>query len=121
MDWFLAYKREHGIAKDLDAMRHWAFQPDRQTLSVYGIGFPTTQYIRILAGADTVKPDKHIRKAVKDAFGRSAGDLTTVLLLEATARHMGVSARKLDYAIWKIYSGNKAGQQKDCHGRTIRG
>ena len=125
VDWFLDYKRERGIDNDLEAIRHWARRPYSQPLSangVRGIGIKTTQYIRILAGVDTVAPDTHILDAVNDAFdafGVSAGPETAIVLLEAAAREMGVSARKLDYAIWKIYSGNKAGQQKDCHGRAI--
>ena len=127
VDWFLKYKREHDMDNDLEAICHWANQPYRQPLSadgVRGIGFKTTKYLQVLAGVDTVAPDTHILDAVNEAFeafGVSAGPETAVVLLEATARQMGVSARELDYAIWKAYSGNQAGQKDSCHGRAVCG
>ena len=123
VDWFLNYQQGHDIDDDLKAICHWANQPYRRPLSadgVRGIGIKTTKYLQMLAGVDTVAPDTHILKAVKqafDAFGVSAGPEKAVLLIEKSARQMGVSARKLDHAIWKFYSGNQSGQQG--HGRAI--
>ena len=122
VDWFLAYKRKLGFADDLDAMRHWARQPYRQPLSadgVRGIGFKTTKYLQMLAGTQTVAPDTHIHQAVEDALGRSVANETAVDLLEEAARRLGVGATALDHAIWKVYSGNQAGQQKERHGRAV--
>lgn len=103
VDWFLIYQREHDINDDLDAMRHWALQPGSQKLNedVDGLGFAPMQYIRMLAGADTVMPDQQIRRAVGAALGYRgpAGEKTAVEMLEAAALRLDVEARKLDSAI----------------------
>ena len=111
--WFIAYRQEHGFADDLNAMRYWAQQPYKEPLSAYGvrgIGIATTQYLRMLAGADTVKPDVRIHQAIEDALGRSVTDAEAISLIEEAARRLGVGATTLDHAIWKVYSGNQAGQ-----------
>ena len=103
VDWFLNYQREHDIDDDLEAMRHWAQQPVSQKFidAVDGIGFPMAQYIRMLAGADTVMPNDTIRMAVGAALGRPGlcGEKEAVEILEAAACRLGVEARKLDTAI----------------------
>ena len=109
VNWFLAYQQKHGFADDLEAMRYWAQQPYREPLSAYGvrgIGIATTQYLRMLAGADTVKPDVRIHQAIEDALGRSVEDAEAISIIEAAARRLGVGAVTLDHAIWKFYSGN---------------
>lgn len=114
MNWFLAYQRKHGFADDLEAMRYWAQQPYKEPLSAYGvrgIGIATTQYLRMLAGANTTKPDRHIRQAIKDALGRWVEDEEAIFLIEAVAQRLDMRATNLDHAIWKLYSGDQAGQQ----------
>ena len=109
VNWFLAYQQKHGFGDDLEAMRYWAQQPYKEPLSAYGvrgIGIATTQYLRMLAGADTVKPDARIHQAVEDALGRSVTDEEAISLIEEAARRLGVGATTLDHVIWKFYSGN---------------
>lgn len=114
VNWFLAYQQKHGFADDLDAMRHWAQQPYQEPLSAYGvrgIGIATTQYLRMLAGANTTKPDRHIRRDIKDALGRWVEDEEAIFLIEAVAQRLDMRATNLDHAIWKLYSGDQVGQQ----------
>ncbi len=103
VDWFLSYQWEHDIDDDLEAMRHWAQQPVSQKFidDVDGIGFPMAQYIRMLAGANTVMPNDPIRRAVGAALGRPGlvGGKEAVEMLEAAACRLDVEARKLDSAI----------------------
>ena len=113
VNWFLAYQQKHGFADDLEAMRYWAQQPYKEPLSAYGvrgIGIATTQYLRMLAGADTVKPDVRIHQAIEDALGRSVENEEAISLIEEAVRRLGVGATTLDHAIWKVYSGNQAGR-----------
>ena len=109
VNWFLAYQQKHGFADDLEAIRYWAQQPYQEPLSAYGvrgIGIATTQYLRMLTGADTVKPDVRIHQAIEDALGRSVENEEAISLIEEAARRLGVGATTLDHAIWKFYSGN---------------
>lgn len=72
-----------------------------------GIGFTTFQYLRMLCGADTVKPDVHISKAVREALGKQLSPMAVVELVEQSAKNMGIQARQLDYTIWLHYSKKK--------------
>jgi len=73
----------------------------------------TFQYLRILCGSETVKPDIHLRQVVTDSLNRKISDDRKVIaLLEAAARKMGVPAKRLDYAIWDRYSTNSRNSAK---------
>jgi hypothetical protein len=62
----------------------------------------------MLVGLAEVKPDRMIRRYVATALGRSGetavGVDETRDLVMATAAHLGVSPRVLDYAIWSYQS-----------------
>jgi hypothetical protein len=64
----------------------------------------------MLVGLDEVKPDRMIRRYVASALGRSGESAVGVEeardLVMATAAHLGVAPRDLDYAIWSHQSGN---------------
>jgi hypothetical protein len=64
----------------------------------------------MLVGLAEVKPDRMIRRYVASALGRSGESAVGVEeardLVMATAAHLGVSPRALDYAIWAHQSGN---------------
>jgi hypothetical protein len=57
--------------------------------------------MRMLHGADTCKPDRHIVKYVEENLGRRVSRLTAVELMEAAARHAGMSVREADRRIWR--------------------
>jgi hypothetical protein len=62
----------------------------------------------MLVGLAEVKPDRMIRRYVAAAIGR-AGEAAVGVeeareLVMATAAHVGVSPRALDYAIWAYQS-----------------
>jgi hypothetical protein len=84
-------------------LREWAIaaQPaDYQDLGIRGFGLAGFQYMRILFGAQTVKPDVHICRFVSDAVERSVGDVEALTLLEIASKHLGWPLGDLDYAIW---------------------
>lgn len=104
---FLQIKKNSGIIDDLKALHFWGKNSridDFKTFNVKGIGFTTFQYLRLMCGADTTKPDVHLKRAVKDGIGKSVSEIETVRIVETVAKQLGVSARQLDYAIWKYYS-----------------
>jgi hypothetical protein len=62
----------------------------------------------MLVGLAEVKPDRMIRRYAATALGRSSETAVGVEeahdLVMATAAHLGVSPRELDYAIWSYQS-----------------
>lgn len=113
---FLELKPKLEIHDDLHLLKSWAQSavPEHaKAFGVKGVGIATFQYLRILSGVDTVKPDVHLQQAVKDAVMRRCSDFDIIRLVEATARRLGIPARKLEYAIWEYYS-DKAGLTKKC-------
>lgn len=104
---FLRIKKELKISNDLSALKEWAKQStvtDYPKFSVKGIGFVTYQYLRLMCGADTTKPDVHLKRAVKEGNGRKLPEAEVVQLVEQSAKRMNVKARQLDYALWRYYS-----------------
>jgi hypothetical protein len=64
----------------------------------------------MLIGLAEVKPDRMIRRYVASALGRSGESAVGIEeardLVLATAAHLGISPRQLDYAIWSYQSGS---------------
>ncbi len=113
---FIDLRAKLEVHDDLDLLRRWAHSAvpeDSKAFGIKGVGIATFQYLRILSGVDTVKPDVHLQQAVKDAIGRQCSDFDLIRLIEATARQMEIPARKLDYAIWEYYS-DKARATRKC-------
>ncbi len=104
---FLMIQKEFGIESELEALRKWGKESkpeDFVSFQVRGIGFTTFQYLRILCGANTIKPDVHISRAVYDATGKKFPERKIVTILEQSADRLGVQASILDHAIWQHYS-----------------
>lgn len=74
---------------------------DYEALGIRGFGLSGFQYLRILFGAQTVKPDVHIRRFVSGVIGRAVGDVQALTLLEAAGKHLSWPLSFLDYAIWE--------------------
>ncbi len=98
------------LDEEMAALRGWAQKADitgQGEFMVKGIGLATYQYLRMLFGADTVKPDIHITAVVSEALGKKSPERKTILLLEAVAKKLGVSALALDHAIWSLNAKDK--------------
>ena len=54
----------------------------------------------MLFGADTTKPDVHIKRFVSGILSREVSDIESLFLLEAASKRAGLSARAVDYFIW---------------------
>ena len=87
-----------------DTLKHWAMRAepqDFQTLKIKGFGLSGFQYLRMLFGADTTKPDMHIRGFISEVLGRNVSDFMALILLEAASQHAGLSVRDVDMYIWR--------------------
>ena len=87
-----------------DTLKHWAKRAepqDFQTLKIKGFGLSGFQYLRMLFGADTTKPDMHIRGFISDVLNRNVSDFTALVLLEAASERVDLSVRDVDRYIWR--------------------
>jgi hypothetical protein len=74
---------------------------DRSRLGIAGFGLGGFQYLRMLFGANTTKPDVHIQRYVASGVGRRVSDIQALLLLEVAAKEAAVSLRDLDTTVWE--------------------
>lgn len=114
LEFFTKIKKENNLNSDIEALNFWANQSSVAGFSkwnIKGIGFTTYQYLRMLCGSDTVKPDVHISRIIEDAIGKRLSPKDNVLIIEKISKQMDVSARSLDHAIW-LYSSSKNGSKQ---------
>lgn len=104
---FQQVQKELKVSSDLIVLKEWAKQStatDYSKFGVKGIGFVTYQYLRLMCGADTTKPDVHLKRAVKEGTNKKLSETEVVQVVEETAKKMNIKARQLDYALWRYYS-----------------
>ncbi len=71
-------------------------------LNIKGFALAGYQYLRMLLGASTLKPDKHIIDFVSEQLSRSVSDVEALELLENAAISANCSIRDVDTTIWEI-------------------
>ena len=69
--------------------------------AIRGFGLAGFQYLRMLFGANTTKPDLHIRRYVGHCIGEPVTDMRALQLLEPAAKEAGISLRDFDTTIWE--------------------
>jgi hypothetical protein len=98
----VAYLGSRGITT-MDALRGWArtstFEDFRG--QVRGLGVAVYQAFLMRLGVDTVKPDVHVMRFVRDAIGRNVDAADVIAGLSAAADALGVPASRLDWSIWE--------------------
>lgn len=92
------------------AWAQWARPGDYLTLDVPNFKLAGFQYLRMLFGAETTKPDVHILNYVEEVLHREiAGwpsrEVQAVYAIERAGEILGRSVRQLDVAIWERGSG----------------
>ena len=90
-----------------ETLRQWAIEaePDNyKKLNIKGVKIATFQWLRILFGADTSKPDVHIMNFINDTIDQKLSEDECVLLIEGVASYLEVSERSVDGAIWQFMS-----------------
>ena len=69
---FIKHQKEKGFKSDYEAMRDWAQKCDLSNLEsdiigrLPNVGLATVQNLRICLGVNTLKPDVHIKNALKE-------------------------------------------------------
>jgi hypothetical protein len=85
-------------------LQRWATDArpdDHGKLHIRGFGLAGFQYLRMLFGANTSKPDIHIRRYVASVVRHSVSDVGALRLLEDAASETGIRLRDLDTTIWE--------------------
>ena len=104
VDFGLGVTGDRPAESELSRLAEWAQSArsgDYTRLSIPGFALAGFQYLRMLFGANTTKPDKHIRAYVGEAVGRTVSDLEALNLLEAGAKEAGIVLRDADTNIWE--------------------
>ena len=97
-------KRAQTVEEEKETLKQWAIQAEPQehlTLNIRGFAIAGFQYLRMLFGADTTKPDVHIIRFLSDILNRNLSTTESLLLLEAASKRTGLSVRAVDSYIWK--------------------
>jgi hypothetical protein len=89
-------------AERLTAWAQWTRPGDYLELEINGFKLAGFQYLRMLFGAETTKPDVHIIGYVSKAIGRKVSDVHALYILERAAEISGRSIRALDNVIWEL-------------------
>lgn len=98
---FLNYKTTHNFSSDLEAMRHWAKHAEFGDFinQINGIDPTTFQYLQLLLGVDTVKPDVHIMSFLREQTGTNYNEYQSIIAIKELANYRKSSVASLDYAI----------------------
>lgn len=92
---------------------------DAWATGVRGFGLAGFQYLRMLFGVQTAKPDIHIRRFVSDAVGHEVSDAESLALLEAAALKENLLLADLDYSIWLERSGATCEKARVSNSRRV--
>lgn len=104
VDWLVAICGTGSTESQLANLELWAKNAnpeDHVSLHIRGFGLAGFQYLRMLFGANTTKPDIHICNFVKLHVGHPVSPAEALKRLEKAASETGVSLRDLDTAIWE--------------------
>ncbi len=108
------------LEEEKEELTQWAIESKPhgyRTLRIKGFGIAGFQYLRMLFGADTTKPDVHIIRFLSDILNRRVSDIESLLLLEAASKREDLSVRAVDSYIWKR---GARGQQDRTETNTVR-
>ncbi len=101
-------------------LKQWAINAkphEYQDVNISGFGIAGFQYLRMLFGADTTKPDVHIIRFVSNLLNRDVSALEALNILEASSTQLGLSVRDVDTYIWEI---NARPQQNNFNKNLVR-
>ena len=90
-----------------ETLKQWAIEAepdDYKKLGIKGVKIATFQWLRILFGSDTSKPDVHVMNFIHDTIDQELSKNDCILLIEGVASYLDVSERTVDAAIWHFMS-----------------
>lgn len=88
---------------ELEALKTWAKEVtpvDYKAFNVPGIGLATFQYIRMMLGAKTVKPDVHIKRIVSHVLNKKINDINTITLFEKACNELKLNTAAVEHSLW---------------------
>ena len=108
--------------EEVDDLKHWlaGAESSERLRTIHGVGPKTIDYVRILAGCETVAPDVRIRAFLEQA-GIPPWDYEKARSVVAeAARLLGVAERTLDHSIWAFGSAKRAAHstRSECNAST---
>lgn len=95
---------------ELECLRNWAklsMPSDYKNFNVKGVGLATYQYIRMMLGASTVKPDIHIKRTISNILNRNISDMDAIDLFENACRDLKLDIAVIDHNLWLSLANNK--------------
>jgi hypothetical protein len=98
-----------GHGPETDQLNTWAEHArpqDYLVVQIPGFGLAGFQYLRMLFGANTTKPDVHVSRYVASAVGHPVSDVQALLLLEDAGNLGGVPLRDIDPTMWETSARN---------------
>lgn len=78
---------------------------NNEIIKINGIGLASFQYLKMLVGIPTVKPDIHIKRSISAALKKeNINDIDTIKIIESSSENINVSPRDIDRFIWMKFS-----------------
>jgi hypothetical protein len=105
--WLLTISGSGEPAAQLARLETWAKNAPYygyRTLEIRGFALAGFQYLRMLFGANTTKPDIRICQWVAGAVGHVVSSSQALQLLESAAAEAEISLRDADTTIWEMLS-----------------
>lgn len=137
LKWLINEESKYKGTDETEKLKNWAISVNPQDFQyatiiqgvkikisvVDGLGIAGWQYLRMLFGADTCKPDRHIKDFIKACIGRGIGEIPAIEALHAAAPLAGLTVREADRRIWKHMStkakqknkSKKTGKSRHCN------
>jgi hypothetical protein len=88
---------------EIEKLKKWAINArpgDASFIGIKGFKISGFQYLRMLFGAQTAKPDVHLINYVSEIIGYKIDDIQTLFILEKIAKDNNLPLRDLDSEIW---------------------
>lgn len=101
--------KQYPSVSELESLKVWAKQSlpsDYKEFKVKGIGLATYQYIRMMLGASTVKPDIHIKRAISNVLNKNISDIDAINLFEQACRNLNLDTAVIDHNLWLQLASN---------------
>ena len=97
--------RKSPTLSEEEALEQWAIKAkpeDYLTLNIKGCRIACFQWLRMLFGADTAKPDVHIVNFLSENLGKKVSKIEAVYLMEKSASRASISTQLIDHLIWRM-------------------
>jgi len=117
--YLIKYQQASAASAEERCLRCWATSSKPQDylgLGIDGFGLAGFQYLRVLFGADTSKPDIYIIRYISKAVGRNVSAMNALMILERAGLMASRSVRRLDYLIWNAGAASKPERAPRCCG-----